>query len=46
MAKQITYGEEYFIMKEDDVLAIIEGRTKKTLATTRGRQKLPNKKKK
>src|ERR1700730_766587 len=26
-------GEEYFIMKEDDVLAIIEGRTKKTLAT-------------
>jgi chaperonin GroES len=25
-------GEKYFIMKEDDVLAIIEGRTKKTLA--------------
>src|SRR5712692_6855786 len=32
-------GEEYFIMKEDDVLAVIEGRTKKTLATTRGTAK-------
>ena len=28
-------GLEYFIMKEDDVLAVIEGHTKKT-ATTRG----------
>ncbi len=25
-------GEEYFIMKEDDVLAVIEGHTKKKLA--------------
>jgi chaperonin GroES len=39
-------GEEYFIMKEDDVLAIIEGRTKKTLATTRGTAKIAKKRKK
>jgi len=38
-------GEKYFIMKEDDVLAIIEGRTKKTLAT-RGTAHMTNKKKK
>ena len=25
-------GQEYFIMKEDDVLAVIEGQTKKTAA--------------
>ena len=29
-------GQEYFIMKEDDVLAVIEGQTKKAVATTRG----------
>ena len=39
-------GEEYFIMKEDDVLAIIEGRRKKTLAPTRGKAKITKKKKK
>ncbi len=39
-------GEKYFIMKEDDVLAIIEGRTKKTLATTRGTAHMTKKKKK
>src|SRR5881392_3597613 len=27
-------GQEYFIMKEDDVLAVIEGQSRKTLATT------------
>src|SRR6266446_6323263 len=36
-------GRDYFIMKEDDVLAIIEGRTK-TLATTRGTAKIAKKK--
>jgi len=39
-------GEEYFIMKEDDVLAIIEGRPKKTLAPTRGTATMTKKKKK
>ena len=33
-------------MKEDDVLAIIEGRTKTTLATTRGTAQITKKKKK
>ncbi len=36
-------GEEYFIMKEDDVLAVIEGHTKKKLAAITGKSK--NKKK-
>ena len=36
-------GEEYLIMKEDDVLAVIEGHTKKKLAAIKGK---PNKKKK
>jgi len=39
-------GEEYFIMKEDDVLAIIEGRPKKTLAPTRRTATMTKKKKK
>jgi chaperonin GroES len=39
-------GEEYFIMKEDDVLAIIEGRPKKTLAPTGGTATMTKKKKK
>ena len=39
-------GEKYFIMKQDDVLAIIEGRTKKTLATTRGTAHMTKNKKK
>jgi chaperonin GroES len=30
-------GEEYFIMKEDDVLAVIEGQTKKKLAAIKGK---------
>ena len=30
-------GEEYFIMKEDDVLAVIEGRTKKKLTAIKGK---------
>ena len=38
-------GEKSFIMKEDDVLAIIESRTK-TLATTRGTAQITKKKKK
>ena len=37
-------GEEYFIMKEDDVLAVIEGHTKKKVAAITGKTK--NKKKK
>jgi chaperonin GroES len=37
-------GEEHFIMKEDDVLAVIEGHTKKKLAAITGKTK--NKKKK
>jgi len=32
-------GEEYFIMKEDDVLAVIEGHTKKTSAAIKGKRK-------
>jgi hypothetical protein len=32
-------GEEYFIMKEDDVLAVIEGPTKKKLAAIKGKTK-------
>ena len=32
-------GEEYFIMKEDDVLAVIEGHTKKKLAAIKGKTK-------
>jgi chaperonin GroES len=27
-------GQEYFIMKEDDVLAVIEGRSKQTVSAT------------
>ena len=30
-------GEEYFIMKEDDVLAVIEGHTKKKRAAIKGK---------
>ena len=30
-------GEEYFIMKEDDVLAVIEGHTQKKLAAIKGK---------
>ena len=32
-------GEEYLIMKEDDVLAVIEGHTKKKLAAIKGKTK-------
>ncbi len=32
-------GEEYFIMKEDDVLAVIEGHTKKKLTAITGKTK-------
>ena len=32
-------GEEYFIMKEDDVLAVIEGHTKKKRAAIKGKTK-------
>jgi Chaperonin 10 Kd subunit len=32
-------GQEYLIMKEDDVLAVIEGHTKKKLAATKARPK-------
>ena len=44
-------GQEYFIMKEDDVLGVIEGHTKKTVAPTRKtatilKNKNKNKKKK
>ena len=38
-------GEEYFIMKEDDVLAVIEGHTKKTLAAAKGETNKKKKKK-
>ena len=38
-------GQEYFIMKEDDVLAVIEGQTKKTVAATRGTSTILKKKK-
>ena len=30
-------GEEYFIMKEDDVMAVIEGHTQKKLAAIKGK---------
>ena len=39
-------GQEYFIMKEDDVLAVIEDQTKKTVAATRGTATILKKKKK
>ena len=32
-------GQEYLIMKEDDVLAVIEGHTKKKLAAIKGKTK-------
>jgi chaperonin GroES len=32
-------GQEYLIMKEDDVLAVIEGQTKKKLAALKGKTK-------
>ena len=32
-------GEEYLTMKEDDVLAVIEGHTKKKLAAIKGKTK-------
>jgi chaperonin GroES len=32
-------GEEYLILKEDDVLAVIEGYTKKKLAAIKGKTK-------
>ena len=32
-------GEEYLIMKEEDVLAVIEGHTKKKLAAIKGKTK-------
>ena len=38
-------GEVYLIMKEDDVLAIIEGHTKKKLAAIKGKIKKKKKKK-
>ena len=38
-------GQECFIMKEDDVLAVIEGQTKKTAAATRGASTILKKKK-
>ena len=37
-------GEEYLIMKEDDVLAVIEGQTKKKLAAMKGKAKKKKKK--
>ena len=39
-------GKEYFIMNEDVVLAIIEGRPKKTVAPTGGMATMTKKKKK
>ena len=39
-------GEEYLIMKEDDVLAIIEGQAKKKLAAIKGKTTKKKKKKK
>jgi chaperonin GroES len=32
-------GEEYLIMKEDDVLAVVEGHTKQKLAAIKGKTK-------
>jgi chaperonin GroES len=39
-------GEEYFIMKEDEVLAVIEGPAKATAAAPRGTSTILKKKKK
>ena len=39
-------GREYFIMKEDDVLAVIEGRSKQTLSAATGIRTTLKKKKK
>ena len=39
-------GEQYLIMKEDDVLAVIEGHTTKKQAATRGAATITKKKKK
>ena len=39
-------GEEYLIMKEDDVLAVIEGPIKKTQAAARAPAAIPQKQKK
>jgi len=39
-------GKDYLIMKEDDVLAVIEGQTKKTQAAARTPAAIPQKKKK
>ena len=39
-------GKDYFIMKEDDVLAVIEGPIKKTQAVTRTPAAVPQRKKK
>ena len=38
-------GKDYFIMKEDDVLAVIESHTKKTVAAARGTATILKKKK-
>jgi chaperonin GroES len=37
-------GEEYLIMKEDDVLAVIEGQTKKKHAAIKGKTQKKKKK--
>jgi chaperonin GroES len=37
-------GEEYLIMKEDDVLGVIEGQPKKKLAAVKGKTKKKKKK--
>ena len=37
-------GEEYFILKEDDVLAVIEGHTTKKLPAIKGKPKKKKKK--
>jgi chaperonin GroES len=39
-------GEKYLIMKEDEVLAVLEGQTKKKLAAIKGKIKKKKKKKK
>ena len=39
-------GEEYLIMKEDEVLAVIEGHTKTTVAAAKGTAAILKKKKK
>jgi chaperonin GroES len=39
-------GQEYFIMKEDDVLAVIDGHPKQTLSATSGIPTILKKKKK